>query len=229
MSVLDSIKEKIEASNSIVILTHEHPDGDAIGSSLALMHALRKIGKNVDVVIPGANKMYSIMPGFEEIKEFYIEDFKYDLCVALDSSDLERLGVCRFLFEKTKNTVVIDHHITNQNYGDVNYVNAVASSTCQNLLVVLAYMGIAITKDIAACAYSGILTDTGGFRYNVQPETFELAGMLLETGIDITKIYRSLFDLSTEPRTRLLGRALDKLEILSDGKITFTYISEDDL
>lgn len=228
MSVLESIKEKVLASESIVILTHEHPDGDAIGSSLTLMHGLKKLGKNVDVIIPGVNKMYSILPGFDEIKEFYAEDYNYDLCIALDSSDLERLHVCREIFEKTKNTIVIDHHITNQNFGDVNYVNAVASSTCQNLLVVLAYLDVAISKEIAACAYAGILTDTGGFRYNVQPETFEFAGMLLETGIDVAKIYRSLFDVTTETRTRILGRALDHLEILSNGKIAFTYVSKED-
>lgn len=228
MSVLESIKEKILASESIVILTHEHPDGDAIGSSLALMHALKKIGKKVDVIIPGANSMYDIMPGFEEIKGFFEENYNYDLCVSLDSSDLERLHVCKEIFLKTKNTIVIDHHITNQNYGEVNYVNAVASSTCQNLLVVLAYMDIAISKDIAACIYSGILTDTGGFRYNVQPETFEFAAMLLETGIDIAKIYRKLFDLTTETRTKLLGRALDRMELLSNGRIAFTYITKAD-
>lgn len=228
MSVLENIKEKIEDSNSIVILTHEHPDGDAIGSSLALMHGLRKLGKSVDVIIPGVNKMYNILPGFEDIKEYFVENYNYDLCIALDSSDIERLHVCKEIFQKTKNTIVIDHHITNQNFGDVNYVNAVASSTCQNLLVILAYLDVAISKDIAACVYAGILTDTGGFRYNVQPETFEFAAMLLETGIDITKIYRNLFDLTTVPRTKLLGRALDKLEILSNGRIAFTYISKED-
>lgn len=228
MSVLDSIKEKIESSNSVVILTHEHPDGDAIGSSLALMHGLRKIGKNVDVIIPNPHKIYDILPGFDEIKENFSENFNYDLCIALDSSDLERLHVCKEIFQKTKETIVIDHHITNQNFGDVNYVNAVASSTAQNLIVVLAYMNIAIDKDIAACIYAGILTDTGGFRYNVQIETFEFAAMLLETGIDITKIYRNLFDITSVSRTKLLGRALEKLEILSNGKIAYTYLSKED-
>lgn len=228
MSVLESIKEKIDESNSIVILTHEHPDGDAVGSSLAFMHALKKIGKNVDVIIPGVHQMYSVLPGFEKIKESCNEDFNYDLCIALDSSDLERLHVCRNIFEKTKNTIVVDHHITNQNFGDVNYVNAVASSTCQNLLVVFAYMDIAISKDIASCIYAGILTDTGGFRYNVQTETFEFVSMLLETGIDNAKIYRNLFDLTTLPRTKLLGRALERLEVLCDGKVAFAYITKQD-
>lgn len=228
MSVLENIKEKIEVSNSIVILTHEHPDGDAVGSSLALMHGLKRIGKNVDVVIPEVNQMYSILPGFEEIKDSCADGHNYDLCIALDSSDLERLHVLKDVFRSAKHTIVIDHHITNQNFGDVNYVNAVASSTCQNLLVILAYMDIAISKDIAACVYAGMLTDTGGFRYNVQTETFEFAAMLLETGIDITKIYRNLFDVTTISRTKLLGKAIDKLELLADGKIAFTYILAED-
>mgnify|MGYP002707360933 FL=1 len=122
-----------------------------------------------------------------------------------------------------------DHHITNQNFGDVNYVNAVASSTCQNLIIVLAAMEIAINKEMAECIYTGILTDTGGFRYNTQSETFEFAAMLLETGIDISKIYRIVFDTTTEKRTRLLSRALDRLEILEDGKIAFTYITTQDV
>ena len=81
---------------------------------------------------------------------------------------------------------------------------------------------------MATCIYSGMLTDTGGFRYNVQSETFEFAGMLLETGVDIAKIYRRLFDETTEARTRLLARALDRLEILENGRITFTYITQQD-
>lgn len=228
MSVLESIKEKVLESTSIVILTHEHPDGDAIGSSLALLHGLRKLGKEADVFILGAPKCFGILPSFNEIKEYVPEDSSYDLCIALDSSDLERLGSYKDVFLKAKNTIVIDHHITNQNFGDVNYVNAVASSTCQNLLVILAYLDVAISKEIAACAYAGILTDTGGFRYNVQTETFELAGMLLETGIDVSKIYRNLFDISSEPKTKLLGRALERLEVLSSGRIAFTYVLKAD-
>lgn len=228
MSVLENIKESISNSNNIAILTHENPDGDAIGSSLALMHALKKLGKNVEVIVPSCNKMYAILPGFDEIKKEVDENNSYDLCIALDCSDMERLHVCREIFEKAKNTIVIDHHITNQNYGDVNYVNAVASSTCQNLIVVMGYLDIAISKDIATCLYAGILTDTGGFRYNVQIETFEFAAMLLETGIDIAKIYRNLFDITTIGRTKLLGKAIERLEILSNGKIAFTYTTKED-
>lgn len=226
MSVLENIKESIFSSNSIAILTHENPDGDAVGSSLAMMHALKKLGKDVDVIIPSLNQMYAILPGYTEIKREAKDN--YDLCIALDSSDMERLHVCREIFEKAKSTMVIDHHITNQNFGDVNYVNAVASSTCQNLIVVMGYLDITIDKEIATCLYTGILTDTGGFRYNVQIETFEFAAMLLETGIDIAKIYRNFFDLTTMPRTKALGKAIDRLELLSEGRIAFTYLTKED-
>lgn len=227
MSVLEQIKELILNAKKILILTHENPDGDAIGSSLGFMIGLKKLEKEVDVVIPELNEMYSFLPGIECIKkDVSAED--YDLCIALDSSDLDRLGILRSAFEKIENTIVIDHHITNQNFGDVNYVNAVASSTCQNIIVILATLDIAINKEMATCIYTGMLTDTGGFRYNVQSETFEFAGMLLETGIDIAKIYKILFDTSTLARTKLLGRAINNLEIFCDGKVAFTYVTAED-
>lgn len=229
MSVLESIKEKVENSKSILIMTHTNPDGDAMGSSLGLLAALKKIEKQAAVYIPVPNKMFSYLPGYDEIKT-EIENVKdYDLCIALDSSDLERLGTGRELFENIENTIVIDHHITNQSFGDINYLNAVASSTCENLIVVLAAMGLAINKEMAESLYTGILTDTGAFRYNSQPETFEFVAMLLETGIETAKIYRRLFDLTTLSKTKLLARALERLEVLEEGKISFTYITKEDL
>ena len=136
MSVLEQIKELIMNATKILIVTHENPDGDAIGSSLGFMNGLIKLGKDVDVAIPQINEMYSFLPGFELLKKEINAD-EYDLCIALDSSDLERLGELKPAFEKIEKTIVIDHHITNQNFGDVSYVNAVASSTCQNMIVIL--------------------------------------------------------------------------------------------
>jgi phosphoesterase RecJ-like protein len=228
MSVLEGIKEYIAKVKSILIITHEDPDGDAIGSSLALMHALRKLGKIVTVLIPKINPMYNILPGFSDIRT-EIEDEEIELCIALDSSDLERLGSCRKYFENAEYTLVIDHHITNQNFGDVNYINAVASSTCQNLMVIFDELGIELDKNIAECIYTGILTDTGAFRYNVQAETFEFMAMLIETGIDTANIYRRMFDVITEKRVRLLGRALNTLEMYENGKIAITHVTKNDL
>ena len=229
MSVLENIKEKIENSNSILIMTHTNPDGDAMGSSLGLLAALRKIEKQATVYIPVPNKTFSYLPGYNDIVTENIDAKQYDLCISLDSSDLERLGTGREYFETIEDTIVIDHHITNQSYGDINYLNAIASSTCENMIVVLAAMGIAINKEIAEPLYTGILTDTGAFRYNTQPETYEFVAMLLETGIETNKIYRRLFDLTTLNKSKLLGRALERLELYEDGKVSFTYITEEDL
>ncbi len=228
MSVLEEIKEKIGNASRILIVTHENADGDAIGSSLGFMHGLKKLEKDVTVYIPFVNKMYSFLPGSELIKNELSDDEVFDLCIALDSSDIERIGDAKKWFDKAENTIVIDHHITNQNFGDTNYVNAVACSTCQNLIVVLASLGVAINKVIGTCIYAGMLTDTGGFRYNVQSETFEFVSMLLEAGVEMAPIYRNLFDLTTASRMKLLGRALNRLEILEDGKISFTYVVKAD-
>lgn len=229
MSVLENIKEKIENSKSILIITHMNPDGDAMGSSLGLLSALKKIEKQATVYMPLPNKMFSFLPGYNEIISEEIDTKNYDLCIALDSSDLERLGEGRKYFETIEDTIVIDHHITNQSFADINYLNAVASSTCENLIVVLAAMGIAINKEIAESLYTGILTDTGAFRYNAQPETYEFVAMLLETGVETNKIYRKLFDLTTLGKTKLLGRALERLELYEEDKVSFTYITKQDL
>ncbi len=229
MSVLENIKDKVESSKSILIMTHTNPDGDAMGSSLGLLSALKKIEKQATVYIPVPNKMFTFLPGYAEIVTEGVNPKDYDLCISLDSSDLERLGPGREIFEAIDDTIVIDHHITNQSYGDINYLNAVASSTCENLIVVLAAMNIAINKEIAESLYTGILTDTGAFRYNAQPETYEFVAMLLETGVETNKIYRRLFDLTTLNKTKLLARALERLEIYEEGRVSFTYITNQDL
>ena len=227
MSVLDNIKDKISQSKSILIITHENPDGDAIGSSLALFHALQKLEKKCVVYIPVPDKTYKFLPGFDNmlIGDALPEAKDFDLCISLDSSDLNRLGIARELFEKIDNTICIDHHITNQNYADDTYVNAVASSTCENLMIVMASLEVAVNKEIAECLYTGILTDTGGFRYNITPETMEIVATIMETGINISRIYRIVFDIVSLNKTKLIGRAIDRMELLSDKRIAFTYIS----
>lgn len=231
MSVLESIKEKIIEANSILIITHENPDGDAIGSSLALYHALKKLDKQSTVFIPIPDKTFDFLPGYPDlITGNELPDYKqFDLCVSLDSSDLNRLGIAKDLFTAIGNTICVDHHITNQNYADCNYVNAVASSTCENLMVVMATLEIAINKEIAECLYTGILTDTGGFRYSCQPETMEMVATILETGINIAKIYRTVYDITTFNKTKLSGRCIDRLELLEDNKIAFTFVTLKDL
>jgi len=231
MSVLDNIQNKILNSKSILILGHENPDGDSIGSNLALHSALKKININSTVYIPVPDPVYSYLPGYNEIVtgENNLNAKDFDLAIVLDCSDITRLGSTKELFDQIDNSICIDHHITNQNFADISYVNAVASSTCENLIVIFASMGIAVNKEIATSLYTGIITDTGGFRYNVSTETMNFCSMLLETGIEYQKIYRRLFDVTSIGKTKLIARCLDRLELLEDGKIAFSYTTLKDL
>ena len=122
---LDNILEEIKKAETIVILTHDLPDGDAVGSSLALMFALKSIGKNPDVIIPEYSNCFKFLPGTSEIKtESDIE--KYDLAIALDCADGKILCGYDKYFEKAKTKIVIDHHGSNKMYGDINFVNPVS-------------------------------------------------------------------------------------------------------
>lgn len=231
MSVIDNINEKINGAKSILILTHENPDGDAIGSSLGLYNALKKLEKKVVVYIPVPDKTYKFLPGYDEMLmgDGGVDPKEFDLAISLDASDLERLHIAKETFSAIENTICIDHHITNQNYADINYVNAVASSTCENIMVILAGMGMAINKEIAECLYTGIITDTGGFRYNTHAETMDIVATIMETGINTSTIYRTVFDVTTYNKTKLVGRCIDRLELLEEGKIAFTYMTNSDL
>jgi len=180
---LDNIKEEIKNSQNIVILTHDVPDGDAIGSSLAMYIGLKQLGKDVDVVIPKYSKTFAFLPCTDEIKEYGRME-NYDLAIALDCGDIKRLNGFANYFEYANCRISIDHHEANTMFADYNYVNHTAPACAQILITVLEALGVQITQDIGTCLLTGIITDTGGFKYqNVKPETFEFAAELLRNGV----------------------------------------------
>lgn len=225
---LDNILEEIKKAETIVIMTHETPDGDAIGSCLAMKVALKKLEKNADVIIKEVPKIFDFLPGREEIKsDSDIE--KYDLAISLDCADFKRL-IGNEYFEKAKQTIVIDHHSSNKMYGDINFVNPVAPACCQILIGMFQYFDIDIEKELGTCILTGIITDTGGFKYSgVTPETFEFTADLLQKGVNVSDIYKRVLQTKTKANFELMRKAIDKMEFLEDGKVTFTYITNDEL
>lgn len=225
---LDNILEEIKKAEKIVILTHEHPDGDAIGSSLAMYHALKAFGKNPDVIIPEHSKVFNCLPGVEDIKtESNIEN--YDLAISLDCATIKMLNGFANYFENAKAKVCIDHHSTNTMFGDYNYVNPAAPACAQVLLVIFEYFGIELTKEIGTCILAGIITDTGGFKYQgVTAETFEFVAWLLNKGVNVSSIYRQVMEVKTKPNFELHRLANNRVEFLEDGKIAYTYITAED-
>ena len=225
---LDNIIEEIKKAEKIVILTHETPDGDAIGSSLAMKLALKQLGKNADLIIKEFPRIFDFLPNREEVKkETDIE--KYDLAISLDCADFKRL-VGNEYFEKAKQTIVIDHHGSNKMYGDINFVNPVSPACCQILIGMFQYFNIDINKELGTCILTGIITDTGGFRYSgVTPETFEFTAELLEKGVNVSDIYKRVLETQTKANFELMKRTIDRMEFLENGKVTFTYITNKDL
>lgn len=226
---LDNIKEEIKNAGKIVILTHESPDGDAIGSSLAMYNALKQLNKQVDLIIPEYPETFNFLEGAEEIKKQGQEDEKYDLAIALDAADIKRLNGFAKYFENAKVTINIDHHGSNKMFADYNFVNPDAPACCQILILVLEYLGVDITKEIGTCLIAGIITDTGGFKYSgTSKETFEFTSWLLSIGVNVSEVYRKVLEVRTKGNFALTKLAIDRLELLEDGKIAFTYITKED-
>ena len=221
---LDDILEEIKIAEKIIILTHESPDGDAIGSGLAMKLALEELGKEADVIIPEIPRLYKFLPAIEQVKK--TSDIEsYDLAISVDCADLKRLGGKEY-FENARKTVVIDHHGSNNMFGDLNYVNPVSPACCEILAYIFEYFEINITKEIGTCIMTGIITDTGGFRHpTVNPETFEFTAELIRKGINVPDIYKRTLRTQTKANFLLTQRVMDRMEILEDGKVTFTYVT----
>lgn len=226
---LDNILEEIKKANSIVILTHENPDGDAIGSCLAMYMALQKMGKKVDVIVPELPRVFAFLPKANEMKASGTLDKPYDLAIALDAAAIKMLNGWASYFETAKVKVVIDHHSTNTMYGDINFVNPAAPACAQILIHIIEYFGVEIDKQIGTCILTGIITDTGGFQYqSTTSETFEFASELLKKGVNVSDIYKKVMNTKSRANFELRKRAIDRMEFLQDGKIAFTYITKQD-
>ena len=224
---LDDILVEINHAEKIVIMAHETPDGDAIGSMLSMNLALKKLGKEADVIVREFPRTFAFLPGAKEVKS-NSDIEQYDLAISLDCADLKRL-VGKEYFESAKKTIVIDHHGTNMMYGDLNFVNPASPACCEILAGMFEYFDIEIDSEIGSCILTGIITDTGGFKYSsVTPETFEFTAELLRKGVNVSDIYQRVLETRRKSNFELLRRAMNRLELLEDGKIAFTYINKKD-
>lgn len=226
---LDEILKEIKNAETFVILAHESPDGDAIGSSLAMCLALQNMGKTAEVVMKEYPANFKFLSGVENIKtEGSLEE--YDMAIVVDCPDLKRVNsIYHKYFENAKVKVEFDHHGKNAMFGDYNIVDQVSPACAQILVSSFQYLQIEITKDIATCLLTGIITDTGGFKNSgITAETFEFAAWALTKGVNVSKIYRQSMMIITKSKFEIQKIAMDRLEFFADGKIAFTYITKED-
>lgn len=223
---MNSIIEQIEKAHTIGIAGHIHPDGDCCGSCFALYLYIKKEypEKQVTVYMENVPETFSFLAGAEQICKEADEECTHDLFFALDSSSLDRLGIFIPYFEKAVHTICIDHHISNEAYADQNFVEAQASSTCEVLYTYLEEEKIDLA--IATALYIGIIFDTGVFKYeNTSRRTMEIAGILMEKGVDSSRYIDECFYERTYTQTQILGRTLLASMRVLDGRCIFSSVS----
>ena len=225
---MSEILDMIKRSNTILLLAHENPDGDAIGSLMGCYHMLKDMNKSVDCVIPEIPETFLFLDSIDKtIKQ---SDKEYDLAIVVDCANIERVGLINSELNRCKKIVVIDHHASNSGYGDINYVEENTSSCCQVLYYLFNEWNISMTNDIGEALAAGMLTDTAGFRNdNVDEKTFLMAAELAKFGIDMHKVYYLVLSKKSMAQYLLMKMTLDRLEMFGDGKIAFSYISNEDM
>lgn len=222
-------KAEIGEVSSVLIGTHLNPDGDALGSALALSHFLNGLGIANEVLNHhAAPRNLQFLPGVERLRQQPKHE-KYDLGVLLDLDSLDRLGNMEPYFQGCSRIVVIDHHVPHEAPGDLRIVDTSASATALILTRLLLEIDAKITPEMATCLLTGIVTDTGSFRFrNTTPEALSLSAVLLERGGDINRVSEEIFQRKPLSSTRLLGHMLDTMRLDCENQLAWGVLSLSD-
>ena len=225
---LQRIAEEIRNGRRFLIASHENPEGDAIGSILALGLALKDLGKEVLVFNPDPTpEMLSFLPGAEAIVHQVPADGRFDVVFALDCGDKQRLGEEFAKVQKIGKVINVDHHISNRYFGDINFVDPAASSAAEIIFDLLRIIPAVMSPAVAENVYVGILTDTGSFRYsNTSPKTFTAARMCLLAGVEPWKVAEKVYETQPLPRLRLLPLVLETLEVGENGRVSSVFVTK---
>ena len=225
MSSAAEVAAALRARHSFILTSHARPDGDAIGSQLALAYALDALGKQVRLIdrdpAPG---IYGGFPGVDRIQVSGAADGPADAAVLLECSDITRpevAGLDRYF------VINIDHHLGNRMYGDVNWFDASAAACGEMVAEVIDALGVAWTREMASHLYLAISTDTGGFRYGpISARTFEICRRVAETGIEPARLSRQIFDSFGIGRVRLMGEMLHGMELHHGNRLAVLAFDE---
>ena len=230
--MIDNLHELLTNAKTVGISGHIRPDGDCVGSCLAMYNYIVTYYPNVEahVYLDPIPNIFKFLKNADKIQDIHTvsDDTVFDLYIALDCSEGSRLGDAFNFFEKAKHTVCIDHHFSNNGFSEFSYIIPDDSSTCE-----LVYNQIGkekFTKDIAECLYLGIIHDTGVFQYSCTTEaTMAAAGFLMTKGIDYPKICTDTYFAKTMIQNRMLGKALLGCKTYLDGKVIAAVITAEDM
>ncbi|HEX9019898.1 MAG TPA: bifunctional oligoribonuclease/PAP phosphatase NrnA, partial [Nitrospirota bacterium] len=227
MSGPDGIIAALKQCGSVLLSIHKNPDGDALGSQLALMLALEKLGKSVTAHnLDPVPEIYRFLPHAERIKVGRSVGGRYDAFIVLDAEP-PRTGLFEGVYP-ADTLINIDHHLTNQSPWPLTWLDPAASATGEMIYKLIRLSGAPIDRHIALCLYTAIFTDTGSFRYsNTTPESMRIAATLLEAGAAPWIVTENVYESFSFRRLKLLGSVLDGIERSSDGRIAWVVVTEE--
>ncbi|HLJ88932.1 MAG TPA: bifunctional oligoribonuclease/PAP phosphatase NrnA [Candidatus Angelobacter sp.] len=226
MDPLQQVLHHIAGRSRFLLTSHARPDGDSIGSALALAGILRIMGKSVQIVMSDpVPVIYKPLPSSETIVQASQVNGNYDAAIILECESVQRprvQGLERHFL------ISIDHHSTSRSFADVNWIDPSASATAEMIYKLAQAAGVTITPEVATCLYTAVLTDTGSFCYApTNAETFELARRLVEHGADPAKIAQNVYFSSPASKMRLLGAALSSLH--REGAVSWMMVTREDM
>jgi bifunctional oligoribonuclease and PAP phosphatase NrnA len=226
-----AVADAIRPHDRFLIVTHENPDGDALGSILAMKLALDQLGKDSVMYLYGDAPLpaeYAFMP-LAELRRRLPEDWRDRVLLALDCANESRIGPDPEPLQGALLVIDIDHHHDNSRFGAVNLIVPNASSTGEVLRDVFAGLGVEITPEIAEALYIALVTDTGRFQYsNTTAKALRLAAELVDAGADVHRIFRDVYETVQFAKLKLLARALERAKIYDGGRLVVSYLLRSD-
>jgi bifunctional oligoribonuclease and PAP phosphatase NrnA len=230
-SDVTAVADAIRSHDRFLIVTHENPDGDALGSILAMKLALDELGKDSVMYLYGDAPLpaeYSFMP-LAELRRRLPDDWRERVLLALDCANESRIGPEPEPLQGAALVVDIDHHHDNSRFGAVNLIVPKASSTGEVLRDVFGELGVEITPEIAEALYIALVTDTGRFQYsNTTAKALRLAAELVDAGADVHRIFRGVYETVQFAKLKLLARALERATIYDGGRVVVSYLLRSD-
>ena len=230
-SDLGAVADALRSHDRFLLVTHENPDGDALGSLLAMKLALDAVGKDSEMYLYGDAPLpreYGFMP-LEGLRREPPGDAAERVLVALDCANEQRIGPDETLLEQAPLTIDIDHHHDNSRFGDLNLVVGDASSTSEVLRDLFAELGVDLTPEIAEALYIALVTDTGRFQYtNTTPKALRLAAELVEAGADVHRVFQGIYESIGFAKLKLLARVLERAQVYEGGRLVVSYLLRSD-
>jgi bifunctional oligoribonuclease and PAP phosphatase NrnA len=230
-ATLGDIVAELRSADRFLLTTHENPDGDALGSLLAMHHILGALGKDSVMFLASKEFPLPVEYRFLPLEEVFHEapvDLVDRVLLFLDCGNIDRMPV-NWLQADGFRVLNIDHHHDNTRFGTANLVDVEASSTAEIVFELAKALEVELTLEIASALYVGLITDTGRFMYeNTTPRAHRIAAELIEAGVDVDDTYRRLYEKVPIEKLRLISRALDKVETPGDGELVISYLSAED-